>query len=214
MINKFKKRDLVIFAVLGLVFGFFIVRQFYAGREVRILIQPENNQILALEVAKLTKSNTELRQEVLSLDAQVNNYSQSLTNQTTANQTLNNDLNRYQTINGFLPVTGRGLVLKINQTLTQPQLVDLANTIRNIGVDGFSINGQRIIANSHFEASSPSYEVAIIGNPTLVKSALTRKSGYLDILFPSGTSYAISENDSLTLKQVPNWSFTYANIIN
>lgn len=214
MFKKLKKRDLIIFTVLGVAFGFFLIRQYYAGREVRKLTQPENNQVLALEVAKLTKSNAELRQEVLTLDAKVNDYSQSLTDQTTANETLGLDLKRYQQINGYLPVVGRGVVLNINHTLTQPQLVDLINTIRNIGVDGFSINGQRIIISSHFEATTPSYEIAIVGNPTLVKSALTRKSGFLDLLFPSSSDYTITEQDSISLKQVPDWLFTYATIIN
>lgn len=207
-----KKRDLIIFTIIGVVFGFFLIRQFYASREVRRLTQPENSEVLALDVARLTKSNAELRQEVLTLDSQINNYNKSMTDQSTASETLDRDSRRYQQINGFLAISGRGIILRIDQSLTQPQLVDLANTIRNIGVDGFAINSHRIIINSHFEATTLNYEIAIIGNPTIIKSALTRKSGFLDLLFPDGAGFAISEQDTITLDQVTPWQFIYANI--
>lgn len=210
----FKRKDLIIFALIGLIFGFFLVRQFYATREVRKLLQPETNEVIALEVAKLTKSNAELRQEVANLDSQINSYNQSWQNQSTANDALQADLKRYQQINGDIPIAGRGLILKINYKLTQPQLVDLANTIRNIGVDAFAINGQRVLTGTQFLANSNDYEFSIVGNPTLVRSALTRKGGFLDLLFPGANEYVIIEKDSVTIDSSQTQVFNFAKSIN
>jgi uncharacterized protein YlxW (UPF0749 family) len=206
----FKKRDLLIFAFIAAALGFFVVRQYFASKEVRTLVQPENNQVIALEVAKLTKSNSDLRQGVEDLENRINNYQKSVSDQSSSSETVNRDLKHYQEINGMLPISGRGIILKINKKLTQPQQVDLANTIRNIGVSGFSVNGERIGINHHFGLNTNDYEIQIIGNPTLIRSALVRKGGFLDQLFPNGTEYTISENDSLSLKTADPLNFIYA----
>jgi uncharacterized protein YlxW (UPF0749 family) len=206
----FKKRDLIIFAVIAAALGFFVVRQYFASKEVRALVQPENNQVIAIEVARLTKSNSDLRQGIVDLENRINNYQKSVTDQSSSTETLNRDLKHYQEINGMLPVSGRGIILRINKKLTQPQQVDLANTIRNIGVNGFSMNGDRIGINYHFGLDSSEYEIQVVGNPTLIRSALIRKGGFLDQLFPGGTEYSISENDNISLKTATPINFIYA----
>jgi uncharacterized protein YlxW (UPF0749 family) len=210
----FKKNDLLIFAIIAAALGFFIVRQYFASKQVSILTQPENNQVLALEVAKLTKGNADLRRGLVDLEDQVNSYQKSATDSSTSTETINNDLKRYQQVNGMLPMTGRGIELKINVRLTQPQEVDLADTVRNIGVDGFSINGERIGINHHFAGNASSYDLQMIGNPTLISSALTRKGGFLDQLFPNTTEYTITENDNLNLKSAAPVNFIYAKSVN
>lgn len=210
----FKKSDLIIFAVIAAALGFFVVRQYFASKEASILTQPENNQVIALEVARLTKGNSELRQGVIDLEDRINSYQKSVSDSSSSADTINRDLKHYQETNGMLPVSGRGIILKINKHITQPQEVDLANTIRNIGVDGFSINGDRIGLNYHFDANTDSYEIQIVGNPTLIRSALIRKGGFLDQLFPNASEYTVSENDSLTLKTAPPINMIYAKNIN
>lgn len=210
----FKKRDIIIFAIIAALFGFFLVRQFYASREAFKLTQPETNQVIALEVANLTKTNTELRQEVFDLDARINNYKKSLNDQVTSDETISRDLQYYREINGSVPITGKGVILKINQNLTQPQQVDLANTIRNIGTQGFSINGDRVSLSYHFGDNAKSYEIVILGNPTLIQSALTRKGGFLDELFPIASEYSISQKEDISLSTAPESNFTFANIAN
>jgi uncharacterized protein YlxW (UPF0749 family) len=210
----FRKRDIYIFTIISILVGFFIVRQYQASREVKILSQPENNQVIALEVAKLTKVNAELRREIIDSEGRVNNYQKSVGDWKTKKETLDHDLKLYEQINGLLPISGRGIILDIGYKLDQPQEVDIANTIRNIGVDGFSINGRRVGINYHFDGGFDKYEFQIIGNPTLVRSALTRKGGFLDQLFPTGVEYSITESDQVNLATADPLNFTYSKIIN
>lgn len=206
----FKRTDVIIFTFIALALGFVLVRQFLVSKEVRVLVQPENNQVLALEVARLTKANADLRNSLVDLENRINNYQKSASDRIASNNTLNKELLQYQEINGAIQTTGRGIELKINKQLTQPQEVDLANTIRNIGVDGFMINDQRIGLNYHFDGTAQNYDILIVGNSTLVSSALTRKGGFLDQLFPSGNEYSITEMESITLKTAAPINFIYA----
>lgn len=206
----FQKRDLIIFAIIAAALGFFLVRQYSASQEARILVQPENNQVIALEVARLTKGNSELRRGIVDLEDRINSYQKSLTDKTTSSANIKQDLKNYQEINGMLPLTGRGIILKIDKKLSQPQEVDLSNTIRNIGVSGFMINDTRVGLNYHFGGNSDNYDIQIVGNPTLIRSSLIRKGGFLDQLFPSGLEYSIAASEGLTLKTAPPINFIYA----
>lgn len=209
-----KKRDIIIFSLIAVVVGFFVMRQYYAGVEARKLVQPENNQVLALEVAHLTKSTAELRSEITALEDQRTQYQKSLVDRSSGIDSIDKDLKRYQEINGFLPINGRGLILKINKELSQPQVVDLANTIRNVGVNGYAINNQRVGLNYHFISVASGTEFKIIGNPTLVRSALTRKGGYLDQLFSGANEYSISESDNISLNTIPPIQFIFGGMVN
>jgi len=210
----FKKSDLIIFACIAAALGFFVVRQYFASQEAKVLTQPENNQVIALEVARLTKVNAELRRGVVDQEDRINSYQKSVTDSSSSSETITRDLKRYQEINGMLAVSGRGIILKISKRITQPQEVDLANTIRNIGVDGFSINGDRIGLNYHFEGNADSYEIQIVGNPTLIRSALVRKGGFLDQLFPNALEYTVAENDNISLTTAAPINMIYAKNIN
>jgi len=209
-----KRKDALLFAIIAFLLGFFLISQYRSGLEVQKVIQPENNQVLAIEVSKLTKGNAELRQEVVSTDAQVAKYQSSVTNQSVSTETINKELKYYRELNGIIPITGKGVILTIDRPLTQPQVVDLANTIRNIGVKGFSINGERVGVNYHFQTSDINkYDIVILGNPTLIRSALIRKGGFLEQLFPNSVEYSIKEEEILTLNTNPTINFTYSKVI-
>lgn len=207
----FKKRDILIFSLIAILTGFFVVRQYYATREASKLIQPENSQVLAMEVAYLTKDNANLRQEVADLENRSNSYQKSVNDQTSSNDNIIQELNRYLEVNGQKETTGRGIILEIKKPLNQAQVVDLANTIRNIGVNGFSINNKRVGINYFFSnIDQTPIEIKIISNPTIIKSALTRKGGFLDQLFPTGAEYSITEKDGILLGKYQELKFIYS----
>ena len=211
-----KTRDKLIFIAVAAIAGILLTRQYFAGSEARKLSQPENNQVLALEVAKLTASNADLRQEVIDTEAKLNSYKKSASDQVATEATINSELKIYKDINGDLELQGRGIVLTINHALSQTQLVDLVNNIRNIGVDGFAVNGQRININSYFKTddSVQTYQIDVVGNPSLLKSALTRKGGFLDQIFPNTNEYSIIEKDTVVLPPNPAANFIYSKVIN
>lgn len=211
-----KLKDKIIFISVAVVVGILLIRQYYAGAEARKLTQPETNQVLALEVAKLAKSNSDLRQEVVDTENKLNSYKKSASDLNATESAIDNDLQTYKNINGDSSLQGRGIVLTINHTLSQPQLVDLVNNIRNIGVDGFSINDLRVNNNTSFKAADniKIYKVEMLGNPTLLKSALTRKGGFLDQIFPNATEYVLIEQDTLNLAAGPTANFIYSKVIN
>lgn len=210
-----KQRDTIIFSLIAILFGIFVMRQLVASREARKLAQPENNQVMALEVAHLTKSTSELRRELANSEDKVSLYQKSLSDQSTALSSIENDLKRYREINATTILKGRGVVLTINKKLSQIQMIDLTDTIRNIGVSGFMVNGLRITHNFYFsESQANTTKIEIVGNPTLLRSAITRKGGYLDQLYPNALEYSISETDTVELPAATVFNYQFSKIIN
>ena len=207
----FKRTDYLIFSILCFVLGVFLVSQYYASKQVKKIIQPENSEVIAIEVAKLTKNNAELRHQVSLLTSDLNKYQNS---KEVAERTKS-ELESLAIINSETSASGQGVIIKIDKPLSQTQVVDLINALKNIGTYLIAVNNQRIgqsffIPNNYF--SSP-YEIRALGNKTLLESSLNRRGGIVDqIAGEDKNKFVIQAADNIIIPQGQPIVFKFATI--
>jgi len=212
----FKRGDYILIFIICFLLGIVIISQFYAGKKYRSLTQPENNQVLALEVAKLTKSNADLRLEINNLTESYNTYKNSSESRRKLYNKYLLDSERYGLINGELPKTGQGIIIKINGRLITPQIVDLVNAVKNIGGEIITVNDIRIVLNTNLSefAYLDNYEIKVLGNSALLKSAVERRGGIIEQLSSKDLSFSVEESDNITVLSGNNLNFKYSKVIN
>ena len=200
-INMFKKNDYILLAFISCIVGIFLVSQVYASKKTQKIIQPENNEVLALEVAKLTRSNADLRLEVQNLTHDFDTYKNNTDSSAKTYEKYLNDLERMNVINGNIEQKGQGVIINITGQLSAAQVVDLINAIKNIGSETISINGTRIILNTNLSlfANQNFYEIKILGNSNILKSAIERKGGILDIITSKYIQVDVAPNDNISI---------------
>lgn len=212
----FKKIDFFIVLIICLFLGIFIVSQYQSGREYRKVIQPENNEIIAIEVAKLTKSNADLRQEVGKLTSDLDSYKNTSESGKKLYEKYLSDSALLDIVNGSLPKKGQGVSIKIDGSLSEAQIIDLINAIKNIGSSIMSVNGQRItIATNISDFSDQNgYSIDVLGNSKLLKSAIERKGGIIEQLSSKDIKISISENEDISIPLSNDiLQFNYAKIL-
>lgn len=212
---KFKNADKIILATVGFFLGVFVITQFYSTQAIKKVAQPENNEVLVLEVAKLARTNADLRSEVKNLTSSLDGYNNS--NQT-AQETMQRyqaDIIRYDNINSAKSISGQGVAIKINDMLLTPQIVDLVNAIKNIGYESIQINDTRLSLNTSLGQFSglPKYEILVIGNSKLIKSALERKGGIIEQIATNKSKFTVEERDSLGLIEGKPLQLKYAKVV-
>ncbi|MFA4995588.1 MAG: DUF881 domain-containing protein [Patescibacteria group bacterium] len=211
----FKKTDYIIISIICFFLGIFLISQYYSGKEYKAVIQPENNAVLALEVSKLTKSNADLRNEVQDLTLDLETYNNSTESRQKSYDQYLIDSERLDSINGAGSKTGQGVVIQIRGNLTTPQLVDLVNAIKNVGAEIISINDKRLVLNTTLDQYSNMqyYEVKVLGNSNLLKSAMERKGGIVDQITTKDIKFVILERESIEIPSGEQLKFNFAKVI-
>ena len=178
----FEKKNLILIGIIGLILGFFIMQQFYLHKKISKTIKPENENNLALEVSELIKTNKKLQDEVDELNQQHENLVNAAEDAATANQTLEDNLNKYKIILGLVDVFGEGVEITFDYKVSSTQLIDLINAIKNIGADVIAINDRRLVPNTSISDGffTPPTTVKIIGDKDLLYESLERPGGILD----------------------------------
>lgn len=210
-----KKFDYLILALIGFFLGIFIFLQYKSSKAYFAVTQPENSAVLALEVAKLTKTNGDLRLEVKKLTVDLDAYKNSSDSGNELMSKYQQESAKLDLLNGLAATEGQGVIIKIQNKLSSPQLVDLINAIRNIGSDLFSINDRRIVINSDLStfSSYDQYEIKVIGNSKLLKSAMERKGGIVEQIATKDMQIQIEEAEKISLPSGQPISFKYAKIV-
>jgi len=202
-------------SIICFFLGIFLISQYFSGKKYREVTQPENNAVLALEVSKLTKSNADLRNEVQNLTLDLETYNNSTESRQKYYDQYEIDSERLDNINGATSKIGQGVVLQIKGSLTAPQLVDLINAIKNIGAEIISINDKRLVLNTALSQFSGMqyYEVKVLGNSNLLKSAMERKGGIVDQITTKDINFVILERESIEISAGEQIRFNYAKVI-
>lgn len=210
-----QKKDVLILSSVFLILGILLVRQFYVSREAERLKRGEENQLLALEISRLIKANTDLRLEIGELATTSEKYQQSLGDRKSASEELLKNLEKYKIIAGVAKAEGPGVEIKIEGDIDKEQMVDLINALKNIGIEGLSINDKRIIISSYFEISPDGlllngtkllepYNVIALGNAALIEEAIKRKGGILEQIESGSkdTLVSVIKKEKLVLEAV------------
>lgn len=211
----FKKPDYILISIIGLFLGIFLVSQYYSTSNYKKVTQPQNNEVLAIEVAKLTKTNADLRSEIKKLTADLETYKSSSDSKKELYDKYLSDSQQLDIINGFSGKSGQGVVIQIEGGMTTAQIVDLINAVKNIGSELMMINGERVTLQSSFYKYSgmKSYEIKVLGNSRLLKSAIERKGGIMEQINGKDLKFSVFESDNIDIVPGKNASFKYGKVI-
>ena len=214
-INMPQRKDILVFVAVCLILGILVVWQFFASKEAAKLTTEEENQLLALEVSRLIKANTDLRLEIQDLASTSEKYEKSLVDRQSAIEEVGKNLQKYQILAGVTKIQGPGVEIKIDGDLDQTQIVDLINALRNIGVEGISINGKRIIISSSFSTRADGlylntikldnpYTILAVGDGPLIEEALNRRGGIIEQLETSSKDIKVivDKKDQIVLDKI------------
>lgn len=176
--------------VMGLLLGVLLVVQLQTQRALArtaTLTGPEPVVVLST----LVEANVRLRQERAALDSQVAEYERTSGQERLT--TLVEELNRLRIVNGLAEVTGPGVEVHVEGSLSPLEMQDLVNELRNAGAEAIALNGQRLVASSVVASTedalvmdgqqlSPPFTFQAIGNSRDMETALTRQGGLIMLL--------------------------------
>lgn len=211
----FKKNDYIIISIICFFLGVFLISQYFSTKTYQKVTQPENNAVLAIEVAKLTKTNSDLRREVQDLTQDLDGYRSSSLSRQEAFDQYTSDMERLDVINGVKGKVGQGVSINIEGALSAPQIIDLINAIRNIGAELMSVNGTRLTLNTDLSqfANNETYEIKVLGNSNLLKTAMERKGGIVEQITSKMITFEIIESDNIEIPAGDTLKLNYARII-
>jgi uncharacterized protein YlxW (UPF0749 family) len=126
-----------------------------------------------------------------------------------------NDIVRYDNINSAKSISGQGVIISIDDMLLIPQIVDLVNAIKNIGYESIQVNNVRLSINTNLGQFSglPKYEIIVLGNSKLIKSALERKGGIIEQITINKNKYSIEEKTNLEIREGKPLQLKYAKVV-
>jgi len=187
---------LIIF-ILAFFLGFLIIRQFYFQKEIKKVTSPDQTEALAIEVGELLKNTEKQHKQVEQLKVEKDNLQKSIYDRSKAEQTMDENIAKYQILTGTTKVQGEGVEITIDYKLTLAQQVDLLNALRNIGAEAIAINNKRITAKTGLDQNTFSmpYGIQVIGNKNILYEALTRRGGIIEQLGQA----EVSKKDKLIL---------------
>ena len=209
---RIRRKDITILTVVALFLGIFIAIQYS-------LIKPsrgntESSETMAVEIEHLAKKNADLKNQVNSLTKKNQAYNDSLNDQAALDEQISMESQELVVINAESTISGQGVEIGISGKLVEAQIVDLINAIKNIGADAIAFNGVRVNLYSSFNHLdlAPPYTIAIVGNSTMLESALNRKGGIIELLREKEIEVSLTKRDNLSFAAAEQNQFKYARI--
>lgn len=171
--------------------GMLAVMQLRAQSKVVKSAQAQSTTEQARMINDLIDANDAMRREIQSLDGELARYEAAAGKSELDNIVA--DLNRLRMINGLVEVSGPGVEVSVGGQISETDMQDLVNELRNAGAEALSIGEQRVVARSvivkdgagfvidDIRLTSP-YVLKAIGSPDTLERALERKGGLVVLL--------------------------------
>lgn len=174
---------------------------------------PETQEVVAVEVARLTNANTDLRKQLSDITQREYELQQAIVDKQSASETYQKEQDKADLVTGNVPVTGPGIRLVINDSLTNAQITDVLNALKNIGAEALAINDHRItpwFSEWRTNLTAP-YTVVALGSPPVLATSLTRRGGIIDQieLAAGALELTVDQFDKITLPSTPLPDFQY-----
>ena len=185
-----EKVHLLYFA-LAVLLGLLVVGQFYAQENISALQSEEEVASTALAISAMTDENAELRDNILELETEREDYDKAINNQDLDG--LKGRLNDYKKSSGNYAVNGEGIEINISGNLAGYHFLDILNSLRNANAEAIGINDIRIAINTSVveedgdilldgtRITSP-YKVVALGNKDLLSESMIRTGGIINEL--------------------------------
>jgi len=210
-----RKNDYIIIALIAFFVGVISISQYYSVKKTTRVSQPENNDVMALEIEKIAKTNAGLKIQINNLSKEYDDYTSLANNKNELFSKFQAESKMLDEINGVLPMSGQGITITISGNLNTAQLVDTINALRNIGAEIISINGNRLVPFEGIKAenfSSP-YQISALGNSAVLESALTRKGGIVEQISGHGIEIKVEKVEKLQIPAGNYHLFKFANVV-
>ncbi len=168
---------------------------------------PEAQEVVAVEVARLTNANTDLRKQLADITQREYELQQAIVDKQSANSTYVKERDAADVITGTVAVSGPGITLVINDSLTNAQITDVLNALKNIGAEALAVNGHRVtpwFSEWRTNLAAP-YTIDALGSPPVLATSLTRRGGIIDQieLAAGALDLDVQQHDSLVLPATP-----------
>jgi uncharacterized protein YlxW (UPF0749 family) len=206
-----RRRSQLALTLVALVLGFLVVLQIRAQNGGSELAN-RSAQELTVIVANLNTRNDQLRTEIATLEKEAGDLQTAEARGQTSVDQLREDLTRIRAWTGLLPVTGRGVRVRIDGPIHAGSVDDVLNELRNSGAEALAIAGVRYVpgvvvtggAGSLSVAGKPalgSLLIEAIGDPGALAGTLTRTGGLVAQLAATepGAAVTVQAADSLSL---------------
>src|SRR5437868_5040501 len=139
---------LIIVCLIGVVLGFLIVLQLRSQATVAATLAAQDDTSIALLINDLNKANNQLLQQSADLTQQEAQLHQALSSGGADATGIQKTLTTLQLVDGLIPVHGPGLTIRIQGAVTDFELQDLLNSLRQASGEAFSVNGYRVISST------------------------------------------------------------------
>ncbi|HEY3522903.1 MAG TPA: DUF881 domain-containing protein [Candidatus Limnocylindrales bacterium] len=206
-----RPRAQIALTAVALLLGLFVVLQIRSQAGASDLAN-RSAQDLTVLVANLNTRNDQLRTEIAALEAESGALGAAQARGQTSLDQLHDDLARIQAWAGLLPVTGPGVVVRIEGPVHAGAVDDLVNELRNAGAEAITIDGVRDVPGV-VVAGEPGaltvdgrpaigvIEIQAIGDPGALGGTLTRAGGLVAQLAATepGAAIKVDPADRLDL---------------
>ena len=151
------RRTLLSVGLVVLLVTALTVIQVRSQAEVARSLGNQDNTSLAFLIDDLHRSNNQLLQEELTLDAQRDVLRGGGT--LVADAHLQAEVGKLRIIEGLDPVSGPGVTITIDAALNEIDLQDAANNLRLGGAEAVTIAGQRVVMGTVIQRSGGSISI-------------------------------------------------------
>lgn len=183
---------------LCLILGLLLVVQIRSRNDMR---QMASNDDWDYVVAELVDNNARLRDEIESLERQVEEL-QAVGGSAAVLESLVGETNQLRVANGLVAVSGPGVEVLASGPASVLDLQDLINELRNAGAEALALNGQRLVVWSVIATDGAHvtldgqpveapYRLVAIGDAETLESALLRPGGLVALLGDTGLTIEV-----------------------
>jgi uncharacterized protein YlxW (UPF0749 family) len=165
-----RSQRLMIVSLIAIGLGFLLVVQLRSQAAVARTLAAQDDTSVALLINDLNRANNQLIQQGAVLTQQQTQLHQALTSGGADSQAISKELATLRMVNGAVPVHGPGLEIRIQGSVTDFELQDALNSLRNAGAEAISLNGYRIVGSTPIISRGNSLMVAghAVGAPLVL----------------------------------------------
>lgn len=207
--------------LLSFLVGIFLMQEIQLQHRISAASADSKTEVLVSLITNLEAETTDLENQIIAVRQQTEEVLAHTSSGESRMNELQTQLSQQRIRAGVTELEGPGIVVTVDDNKsgmsTAPaeeanryvihyeNLLYMVNDLRNAGVDGISINGQRLVATSEIRCVgnvilinttrlAPPYEISAIGNPAKLQEAIENSTTYQTLAlsgFPA--SYKVTD---------------------
>lgn len=216
------KRKSYVVALTGIcmVLGIIIGVQYNTVKKQNNSSELQRVSELSASLQKNKAEKEKLEETLKEKEEKIKEYEKSLGDEGQGINALKKELDLIRLYGGFTDVTGRGITVTLNDSRNASKnggdtnaylvhaedILSVINECNASGAEAISINGQRIVGNSSVRCAGAIVNIngvrvaapfvfSVIGDPTVLESALRFPGGVIDSLSPWGIEISIKASN-------------------